>query len=332
MTEKRNLTIKEFARLLGVSTATVSRAFSDKGRISGKTRQRIVAEAERLGYHANVHARSLSRNESGGIMLFYPTVNVDEPDYFINEIMTGLNSALHRLGQPLQINPYAADSDAEFESCRRRILDGSTGGVIVVAGDRRAAELAQLARRRGLAYVVVGHMKGMESNTVWFDNEYGAFLAGKYFRDINRRHPAFIGGVLDKRKRRGFMRGLGLSGEEVIFVPGGSGFRKGAQALEWLLSAHPDVDCVLCANDVLAIGLIKAALQRQIAIPQRLSVIGFDDLRFSRQFTPALSSVSLNLFEIGTAAVAMLSRQLQEGKNTLPSEIIECDLVLRESS
>lgn len=332
MTTESHLTIKEFSRLLGVSTATVSRAFNQNGRISEKTRRMILKKAEELNYRANIHARNLARPDAGEIMFFYPLLNIDEPDYFIYEIITGITGALHQQGKHMAINPYAPDSDSEFAACRHRLLDGSCGGAIIVAGDKKAIELAEAARKRSIAHVIIGHMSKMDTNSVWYDNEYGAFIAGKYFRDTKRKHPAFVGGMLDRRKRRGFQQGLGLATDEIQFIPGGAGFREGAMALETLLNSNPPADAVLCANDVLAIGLIKAARQRNIRIPEDLAVIGFDDLKVCRQLTPALSSISLNLFEIGRTAARMLLRQLVEHTCLIPSERIECDLILRESS
>ena len=174
-------------------------------------------------------------------------------------------------------------------------------------------------------------MSGVSENSVLFDNEYGAFLAGKYFKDTGRRHPAYVGGHLDKRKKRGFQEGLGANANKIIFVEGGNSFRHGGMALENLQKTHPDVDCVLCANDVLAIGFIKAALTRNIKVPQDIAVIGFDDIKPSRYFNPALSSVSLKLFELGECAVKLLMQVIEEEK-PVNSETIECDLILRQSS
>jgi len=108
---KKKLTIKEFAEILGVSTATVSRAFSSKGRISDKTRQSIIAKAEELGYRANIHARNLGGSNSSTIAMYYPELSSEEPDYFISEIIMGINSILSKNGKNLQINPLMKISE-----------------------------------------------------------------------------------------------------------------------------------------------------------------------------------------------------------------------------
>ncbi len=328
----RKPTIKEFARLLGVSTATVSRAFNRTGRISEATRQRIVAKARELGYQPNIHARSLSQGQSGAVGLFYPSISDEEPDYFLTEILLGINRSLQRLGRSLQIHPFPFQASAEaMDACRGRIQDGSFSGIIIVAGARGSQELVEAAESNGLAYVVVGRMSGLEGNAVLLDNERGALLAGTYFRNTGRRHPAYIGGSLDRRKKRGFCKGLGRAEDEIVVAEGGSSFRQGSLAFEAIRDRHPEVDCVLCANDVLAIGFVKAALSHGLRIPADIAVVGFDDIRPSRYMTPALSSVSLRLVEIGERAVEMLARRLG-GEGPVRAETVECDLILRESS
>lgn len=332
MTPKPNMTIKEFSRKLGVSTATVSRAFSNKGRISARTRQYILEQAAIHNYHANIHARNLSRRDAGGITFFFPILTDDEPDYFMHEIMTGINSSLHKIGKGLQIAPFDIESERDIEECKNKILDGSSAGVFIIGGTSGAAELAATAEKRKVPFINIGRINNDLRNSVVFDPGQGAFLAGKYFRDTRRRHPAFVGSVEDQIKFEGFVKGLAMPAEEVAYAPGGVGFTRGAQALGWLMEHYPETDAVLCANDVLAIGLVKAAELGGIEIPGKIAVIGFDDLRFSRHFTPSLSSVSLNLVKIGTTAVAMMERLLSGNGEPLSNEIIECDLVLRESS
>jgi LacI family transcriptional regulator len=330
--DRKKITIKEFAKKVGVSTATVSRAFSDKGRINPQTRHKIIAQAQEYGYRANIHARNLTSQKNNTIALFFPAIGHEEPDYFITEIMLGVSETLAKRRKILQIHPFPLDtSEQEMELYKDYILDGSFEGIIVVAGAKGSNSLIGTAQSGNVPYVVIGHMGGISSNSILFDNEHGAFLAGKYFKDTGRKHPAYVGGHLDKRKKQGFQAGFGDDPDKIIFAGGGNSFRHGSMAFERLRHEHPEIDCVLCANDVLAIGFIKAALTNNVKIPEDIAVIGFDDIKSSRYFTPALSSVSLNLFELGESAVKLLMKVIEEGK-PVNSEMIECDLLLRQSS
>jgi DNA-binding LacI/PurR family transcriptional regulator len=327
---KSRMTIKDFAELLGVSTATVSRAFSGRGRISEKTRQTIVAKAEEVGYRVNIHARTLGAGRSNMVALFYPAFEGDEPDYFIGEIMQGVSQTLNREGRTLQIHPVITKS-SDIERCRDYILGGLYAGIIVVAGSQESKNLVKTAKSNEIPYVVIGHMSGEHLNAVTFDNERGAELAGRYFKATGRKFPAYVSGYLDKRKKNGFQKGLEELSEKLIITGSGGSFKHGALAYEQLKREHPEVDCVLCANDVLAMGLLRAATDDKRNIPEELAVIGFDDIRMASYYNPSVSSITLRLFQIGEASVQLLSRLL-EGEEVSHPEQIKCDLILRESS
>ena len=328
----KKLNIKDFAEILGVSTATVSRAFSSKGRISDRTRKHIVAKAAELGYCANIHARSLNTPDSSLIAWYYPELNSEEPDYFIAEIMMGLNSILARQGKNLQVNPLPlATPDGILNLCKNQILSGAIAGVIIMYGSESSRELYKCARDRGVPCVVIGNMEGVKYNNVLYDIRQGAFLAGRYFRNIGRKHPAYISGHLDKNKRQGFRIGLEMPAGKIVKIGPGFGFRDGYHALELIAEKHPEIDCVLCATDAMAMGFIKAALEHSIKIPRDIAVISYDDTCAARYYTPALSSVRLKPFEIGKNAAIVLER-IMKGEKNIQAEIVECDLVIRESA
>lgn len=329
---KKKLTIKDFAKILGVSTATVSRAFNSKGRISDKTRQHIIDKAKALGYRANIHARSLSTPDSSNIALYYPELNNEEPDYFVAEIMMGINSTLAKHEKSLQVNPLPLDaSDTILHLCKDQILSGAIAGIIIIYGSKGSRELYNCAQDRAVPCVVIGNMDGVKYNNVIYDTRHGAFLAGRYFKNTTRKHPAYLSGHLDKDKQQGFRKGLEMPAGKIARIGPGFGFRDGYNAMELIVEKHPETDCVLCATDAMAMGFIKAALDRKIKIPQDIAVISYDDTCAARYYTPALSSVRLKPFEIGKNAAIILER-IMKGEKDIQAEIIECDLVVRESS
>ena len=331
----KKLKIKDFAGILGVSTATVSRAFSSKGRISDKTRQHIISKAKELGYSANIHARSLSTPDSSKIALYYPELNKEEPDYFVAEIMMGINSTLAEHGKKLQVNPIPLNaSELILNLCKDQILSGAIAGVIIISGSQSSRELYDCAKSRAVACVLVGNMDnmyGVKNNNVVYDTRHGGFLAGRYFKNTARKHPAYLSGHLDRDKQQGFRKGLEMSAEKIVTIGPGFGFRDGYNAMELISEKHPQTDCVLCATDAMAMGFIKAAMDRKIKIPNDIAVISYDDTCAARYYSPALSAVSLKPFEIGKNAAMILERTMNGEKN-IQTELIECDLVVRESS
>lgn len=326
----KRMDIKTFAKELGVSTATVSRAFGSAGRISEKTREKILKAADELGYYANYNASKLGSKKSGSIYFFYPEIYTEEPDYFVSEVILGINRNLDH-NKCFKITPFDEHNNCILNSCKRQILDGRVAGAIILSGTKGANMLASLAEKVKIPYVIIGRNPKFNNNVVDYDNEHGAFLAGKLLKKIGRKKVAYVSGHLDKAKKRGFAKGFGIDTNELIVIKGGAGFRYGIQAMETLYKKHPDVDGVLCANDNLAIGLINHAQKLGIRVPKDLSVVGFDDIAFSKFCNPSLSTVSLNLKELGSAAVRLLERQM----NNTPkceNEFIQCELIIREST
>ena len=328
MSEKMD--IKTFAAALGVSTATVSRAFGGSGRISSETRRRILEAAEKMGYYASFHARNLGRKLGGSIAFFYPELYTDDPDYFISEIVLGINRTLKR-ERLFHVTPFDEDDERLITSAREQILDGRVSGAVIVSGTSGAASLVELARKSRLPYVVLGKSAPGDTNTVDFDNGYGAALAGRYFRETGRKYPAYISGHLDRPKKLGFASGFGIAPEQIFEVNGGAGFKYGCQAADIICHSRRNIDCVLCANDIIAIGFIKRAAELGMKIPQDIGVIGFDDIAISKNYIPALSTVSLHLRQLGVEAGNMIEAQFS-GARQVHNTQVRCDLIIREST
>lgn len=323
------MNIKEFSRRIGVSAATVSRAFGSSGRISRGTRERIMLEAERFGYRGNYHARNLIRSRVRTVAFFYPEIVRRAPDHFISEIFLGANSAASSAQTPVLVHPLNDDSS---ELIKDLIFGGAISGVIVVAGSRLANFAVSSAKSSSVPYAVVGRMKGEEARSVLFDPGHGAMLAGRHFSGTGRRSPAYVGGISDRGKREGFLRGLGALSENCAFDFGGTSFEDGASAFLRLKSLGVRPDSVLCANDTIAIGFMNAALSDGISVPRDLAIIGFDDISVSAYTNPPLSTVRLNLREIGRKAFSLLSGRTGEQGEVAGPEKIECELVLRASA
>jgi LacI family transcriptional regulator len=326
-------TIRDVAKALKVSTATVSRAFGSPGRISPVTRRRILAKAEALGYRPNIHARQLPGG--GGIStigFFYPALIRGEPDYFVAEILLGISETAMARNVPLQIHPLPLEDAAPaFGRCRDMLLDGSFGGVIVYAGSAVAEGLAEAAMQAGVPCTIIGGDEPAGPGRITYGRERGSELAGRYVRTIGRKRPAYVGGLDDATKQRGFRRGLGTRLASCLVVdPGGSSFVDGAHAAGRLLAVRPAVDAVFCANDVLATGLIQEVVRSGRGVPQDVAVIGCDDVSFARYTTPALTTIRFHEYEIGQTAVDTLLR-MQTGE-VVDGIVIPSELMVRESA
>lgn len=326
----QKMDIKSFAEAIGVSTATVSRAFGGAGRISDETRRKVLEAAEKMGYHASFHARNLGSKHGGSIAFFYPELYTDEPDYFINEIVIGINRTLKH-DRLFKVTPFDEHDGRLLANAREQMLDGRVSGAIIFSGTAGAASLVALAQKARIPYVVIGKSTPNSTNTVDYDNEYGAALAGRYLRETGHKKPAYISGHLDRPKKRGFASGFAVPESEILEIQGGAGFKYGFRAAEEIFHHHRETDCVLCANDIIAIGFIKRATELGLKIPEDIAVIGFDDIAIAKNYIPAISTVSLHLRQLGVSAGEMLEAQFS-GISKIPNEVVRCDLIIREST
>ena len=128
-----------------------------------------------------------------------------------------------------------------------------------------------------------------------------------------------------------YKKGLGPLAQNLHLDQGGTTFQHGSQAFDRIMAEKPEVDAVLCANDIIAIGFMRAAIAQGRKIPEDIAVIGCDDVKIARFHTPALTSIQLHEYDIGQRAVSQLDR-LISGETELQNEIIETELIIRESA
>ena len=329
---KKRLTIKEFSRKLGVSTATVSRAFSTKGRISEDTRKFILSKAREMGYRANANARNLILQKSDSIGFFYPSLIQGEPDYFIAEIMMGINEAVSDIGMRLHIYPFSITGAPLPEELKSLILDGALCGVIIQGGTDEAELLIALAKESNTPCITISDINKPTEGYVGFNTAAASEAVGRYFLKSGRKKPAFISGIQDQRKLAGFKKGLGALAAGLTVDQGGTTFRDGYQAFERIIEKNPDIDALFCANDVLAIGFMRAAAEKGIKIPEDISVIGCDNIKFAKYHTPSLTTLRIPKYDMGRKSVAKLIETIENKASVHTSDMFECELIIRESS
>ena len=329
---KKRLTIKEFSRKLGVSTATVSRAFSTKGRISEDTRKFILSKAGEMGYRANANARNLILQKSDSIGFFYPALIQGEPDYFIAEIMMGINEAVSDIGMRLHIYPFSVTGSPLPEELKSLILDGALDGVIILGGTDEADLLIALAKESSTPCITISDINRPTEGYVGFNTATASETVGKYFVKSGRKNPAFISGIQDHRKLTGFKKGLGKLAPRLTVDKGGTTFSDGYQAFKRIIAENPAIDALFCANDVLAIGFMRAATEKGIKVPEDISVIGCDNIKFAQYYTPSLTTLRIPKYDMGRKSVAKLIETIGNKARSHKSDMFDCELIMRESS
>ena len=292
--------MEDIARLAGVSVSTVSRALAGSPKVTGDTRARIEAAVRDTGYVVNQVAQGLRLQRSRQLLVLLPTI----ANPFFGEIIQGVEAAARAASYGVLVGSTEGDVRREA-ALARQLHTGVVDGLILLTGrvpDGLAAHVA-----RGQVVAVSETIAGAAVLTVGIDNQAAAAAATRHLRDLGHRTIAHIGGpegnVLTRQRLLGWREVAGREGGEPVF--GDFTMASGAAALRRLL-ARGRPQAIVCANDEMAIGAIKALREAGLGVPRDVSVIGFDDISFAAFSDPPLTTIRQPRREFGHAAVAAL--------------------------
>jgi DNA-binding LacI/PurR family transcriptional regulator len=324
----RSITTHDVARRAGVSQATVSLVLggNPRARVAQATRERVVRAAEELGYRPNMAARSLVRGRSYALGVVVP----DLSNPFFLDVVTGAQRVAAEAGYAVLSGDTRETTPARhLEALRARQVDG------VIIDGLGVANLPANALA-GLKVVVVD-----EPSERWPGIASDALAAGRlaaeHLLSLGHRKLAFIGPATDvhgfRLRERGFFQALraaevSLPTDLLRRVP--PTVAGGNRAMKALLARSDRPTGVFCANDLLALGALKAALSAGVEVPRALSIVGCDDVEMARVVTPELTTVAVPARELGARAARLLLRLLEDEAFTpKPSRPLPVKLVTR---
>lgn len=310
--------IRTFARIAGVSIATVSRAFSGKGRIDPETKKTILELAQKKGFTPNVHARRLSSKESAMLGVFYSFSSEPVFDYYNMELAQELAKAALNQGYATQLELTSSDALQEQKIVQLATTGAIDGLILVVGGIDRARQL--LERIPNCPCVAIANAPWPDGTTVagsvFIDFRAGIEQAILRLHKLGHTKIGYIRGMVDDTKHKAYLNAMkkaGITPKAEWVQPGYKSFSDGEKAAGHLLKAG--VSAILCATDILALGVMHAAEQKKVRIPEDLSIIGMDDLALSAYTTPALSSIGVPRQQVGEVAVESLMRSIRDIRN-----------------
>jgi DNA-binding LacI/PurR family transcriptional regulator len=318
-----SLDIKSFSERIGVSTATVSRAFSGKGRISKKTQAHILAEAKLHGFSPNIHAQRLNRKKSEVIGLYYSFGEEPIFDYYNMELAQEIAKAAEQRGYSLHLEL----GGKEPEQIESRLSELSSGyaldGVIIVSDGRASSQRLLQSIKRCPVAVITGAAWQTEKSeiAVELDIESGMRAAIKELVQLGHQRIGFICGAARTGKLTSFRNALssyGISLAPELVIEKAKSFADGQQGLKTLLPQAPSA--IFCATDILAMGALNGAQAMGYNVPNDLSIVGMDDLAFTAFTTPGLSTIGIPRAQVAKTTVDLLLGQIErESESTTPN-------------
>ena len=326
--------IRDVARTAGVSTASISRALNRPETVSAALRQRIDAAIEAHGYVPDAAARALASRRTRTIGAIVPTVD----NAMFARGIEALQSYLSMQGYLLLLATSGYDPEAEHRQAQNMASRGVDG--LILRGDVHTEALRRLLATQRIPFINVGVYDATKPYPcVGVDNELAAWRACSYLIELGHRDIGMVAALTKHNDRAaarvaGVERALaehGLAGraEWLLEVP--YQLDDARQAARRLLTLAERPSAIVGGNDVIAYGVLLEAERRGLKVPHDLSVIGFDDLEWSRHLRPSLSTMHLPTDEIWTRAGQYVVRHLA-GQSTSLHHEVDAALVVREST
>jgi LacI family transcriptional regulator len=330
------MNIQEIAKKARVSTATVSRAMNRVPTVSPQLAKRVWKVVEELGYVPSTQARALVSGRSRMFGLIVSEIT----NPFFPEIVHVFEDIAVRNNYEILMTSTVHDPE-RMKTAVRRLLEHRVEGVAVLTFGMEESLLEDLKLRNvPLVFVDVGPARPRVSN-IRIDYLHGIRQAVQHLVALRHERIAFITGPLELRsavaRRDAFatsMKELGMRVNSELIIEGDHTLEGGEAALAKLLKLETPPTAVLCSNDLTAIGVMRKCYAEKIAIPEELSVIGFDNTRFSQYVLPPLSTVEMSQAEIARLAFQALLNDVQrEEPNPQGTEyILKTNFVQRDST
>lgn len=327
-------TIKDVAALAGVSFTTVSHVLNNTRPVSAEARARVLAAVDEIGYLPSAVARSLRKSETRIVGVLVP--NVENP--FFAELVCGVEECCRQAGYSV----FLCNSDnnpKHQQQYMRTLLEKRIDGLLLSsAGDSEA--LAGLFRHASVPAVTVDRLvPGARADRVAVDNEAGAYEAVRHLLSLGHVRIGCVSGPgefeVARERVAGWRRALagqGITAPEAWLVESDFSSAGGYEAAKGLLQRRPELSALFVSNDLMAMGALRAAAELKLAVPEQLSIVGFDAIELGAYVYPALTTVGVSIKELGREAGRALISRIEQPQAPLRDLRMQPRLVLRETT
>ncbi len=324
------VTIKDVAREANVSIATVSRALNGHSNVTAAMRKKIIEIAERMRYMPHGAARSLSTRRTQTIGAILPDLYGE----FFSELIRGMDVAARENNLHLLVS--SSHGSAEETAAALRALSGRVDGLLIMSPHADAALLAKNLPFATPTVLMNTRCQSEEHIAFAIDNYGGACAMVAHLAGLGHRRIAMIAGPANNfdadERLRGYRDALArcVPDSDAIVLAGDFSERSGYIAGTLIATMSPLPDAVFAANDMMALGCLFALNEAGLNVPSDIALAGFDDIPMARFVSPPLTTMRVNIAELGERAARTLMAQLS-GKQTSQQGISAPELIVRSS-
>lgn len=326
-------TIRDVAREAGVSVATVSRVINRKGYVNKETASRVQDVIDRMGYKPNAVARSLSNQKSDAIALIVPSIN--------NPFFPEVARAVEDVAQTHGYKVFLCNTDdrrdkllAYLDSLQNKYVDG----VILNSQNLTIGDVLKLQEQNISVVLFDRTLEDDRCTSITVKNRVGGRLATEHLLEVgclrigHLRGPDDVGTSIQRLwGYRDIVKGFDWFQQSWI-APGGFTVHDGYRGMKELFQRHPDIDGVFAANDLMAIGALKAAYEWGRRVPDDIAIVGFDGISMSGLTVPGITTVQQPIYRLGELATEELIKGIKRPDMQGKKFELDVELIQREST
>lgn len=326
-------TVKDVAREAGVSLGTVSNVLNGKISVKQETKDKVYDAMKKLNFQYNMNASALRTKTTKNIGLIIPTI----VNPYYPELARGVEDALINENFTL----FLCNSDRNLEKEQQYVdalLSKGTDGLILVKSKLSGASLRQIAARTALVLVDHDGESSHRFSQINVDDVNGIIQGMNLLKQNGHKKIGFISGLQDAyssicriRTFRECLANWGVSCPAEYIVEGNFSWNSGYMAAEQLLALPDRPTAIFAANDIMAMGAMRAISDQGLRVPQDISVLGYDDIEFCNLSVPPLTTIHQPKYQVGAEASRLLLKMLSKQEDFDRSIVMQTRIVVRSS-
>jgi len=324
--------IRDVAERAGVSKTTVSRVLNEAPFVDPKTRRKVLETARKLNYYRNASAQWLARGRSG----FFGLIISDIENPVFPEMIKSFENAAAQKGYDLLLCTTNYDPARTQVVVRKMIENRVRGVAVMTSGASESVANALADRQVPVVFLDLGLTRKYVSD-IRIDYSTGIGQAVDHLLELGHKRFGFVAGSNARRSARKYRQSVvaafslrGVSSPKIVECD--QTFEGGAAAVQVLLAQRQIPTAVLCINDLTAVGVMSGLRDAGVRVPEEVSVVGCEDIYFSRFISPPLTSVRLDRKLLGNKAFEVLELMFQSRERTGTESVLETRLVVRKST